>query len=87
MMDEAENQSQPETLDQILESSGFTIVPLQPLIDALAKMEEYIMQQTGLSQEELDEYLQRIEDIVGPEGAQDLELDDIINWIETLRSL
>lgn len=87
MSDDQGEEVTPTTLEEILEDSGFTIVPIQPLIDALAKMEAYIMQQTGLSQEELDEYLQRIEDIVGPEGAQDLELDDIINWIETLRTL
>lgn len=74
-----------ETLVTILTKSGFKIVPLQAVVDALAQMEQYICDQLGLTQEELDPYLERIEALVGKEETFRLELDEIVGWVRAFR--
>jgi hypothetical protein len=73
-----------ETLEELLEASGFVIVPVQAIIDALAEMEAYFRDQTGLSQEELDSCLHQIEELLGHEEACSLEPEEIIAWIKAL---
>lgn len=75
-----------ETLEEILEASGFVIVPVQAIIDALAAMEAYLREQTGLCQEDLDARLHQIEELLGSEEARELELDDIVSWVKALRT-
>ena len=75
-----------ETLEEILEASGFIIVPVQAIIDALAAMEEYLREQTGLEQAELDGYLTQIEELLGHEEAMDLEPEEIVAWVKALRT-
>jgi hypothetical protein len=86
-MDDPELRNQDNVLAEILEASGFQIVPLQTVVDALAAMEEYLRDQTGISQEELEEYLKRIEDLVGRQEAFRLELDEIVSWIRAFQSV
>lgn len=74
-----------DTLVTILTKSGFKIVPLQAVVDALAQMEQYICEQLGLTQEELDPYLEKIEALVGREETFRLELDEIVGWIRAFR--
>lgn len=74
-----------DTLVTILTKSGFRIVPLQAVVDALARMEEYICEQTGLSDEELDGYLEKIEALVGHDEVFRMELDEIVGWIRAIR--
>lgn len=74
-----------DTLVTILTKSGFRIVPLQAVVDALARMEEHLREQTGLSQEELDNYFEQIQDLVGREETFRMELDEIVGWIRALR--
>jgi len=80
-----EKSSTGDPLIDILIDSGFRIVPIQTVIDALASMEQYIMEMAGVSQEELDMYLQKIEDLVGKEEAFRLELEEIVSWIQAFR--
>lgn len=72
-------------LVHIITESGFTIVPIQTVIDALAKMEQYLREEAGITQEELEVYLQKIEDLVGKEECFKLELDDILSWIKAFQ--
>lgn len=81
-----EQEGEEDVLIEILTASGFHIVPLKTVIDALAEMESYIKEQVGISQEELEEYLKRIEELVGKEEALKLELDEIISWIRAFQS-
>jgi hypothetical protein len=74
-----------ETLEELLEASGFVIVPVQTIIDALAAMEAYLREQTGLDQDELDAYLLQIEELLGHEETCGLELDEIVAWIRALQ--
>lgn len=80
-------ESPEDMLVTILTKSGFRIVPIQTVVDALSQMEEYIRDQTGLSQEELESYLEKIENLVGREEAFKMELDDIVAWIEAMRDI
>lgn len=75
-----------ETLTEILEASGFVLVPVQAVIDALAAMESYLREQTGLDQAELDACLFQIEELLGHQEACSLELDEIIAWIRALQT-
>ena len=71
-------------LARILEDSGFTVVPVQALIDALAQMEEYVKERTGVDQEELDRCMQRIDDLLGPD-TMNMELDEVVRWVNVLK--
>ena len=65
--------------------SGFNVVSVQAVIDALAEMEEYIMEQTGLNHEELEIYMKRIEELLGKEEAMHLQLDEIVGWVRAMK--
>jgi hypothetical protein len=65
--------------------SGFNVVPVQAVIDALAEMEAYIMDHTGLTQEELDIYMKKIEELLGKEEVMHLQLDEIVAWVKAIR--
>lgn len=82
-MDEVEPEDE---LVKILTESGFKIVPLQAIIDAMAEMEEYLKSEAGISQEELDLLLEKIENLVGKEEAMKLDLDEILGWIRAIRN-
>lgn len=74
-----------DTLVEIITASGFSIVPLQAVIDALAEMEAYICMEADVAEEELDGYVNRIEELLGREEAMSLSLDEIVSWIRAIR--
>jgi hypothetical protein len=80
-----ENLNFEDSLLLFITQSGFNVVPVQAIIDALSEMEEYIMNHTGLSHEELDIYMKRIEELLGKEEAMHLQLDEIISWIKAIK--
>lgn len=75
-----------DVLVEILSASGFHIVPLKTVIDALSEMEEHLKAEAGIDQEELEEYLKKIEELVGKEEALKLDLEDILSWIRAFQS-
>lgn len=75
-----------DMLVTVLTKSGFKIVPLQAVVDALAQMEEFICEQTGVEQEDLDDYLERLEELVGHEETFRMELHEIIGWIKAFQA-
>ena len=79
-------ESSNDELVHIITESGFTIVPIQTIIDALAQMEQYLREQAGITQEELEGYLEKIEQLVGREEAYKLELDEILSWIKAFQN-
>lgn len=81
-----EEKSPDDELVHIITESGFTIVPIQTIIDALAQMEQYLKDQAGITQEELESYLEKIEELVGREEAYKLELDEILSWIKAFQN-
>lgn len=84
-MDDQENPLDNDELVHLITESGFTIVPMQTIIDALAQMEQYLKDEAGISQEELDNYLQRLQDLIGVEESYKLELDEILSWIKAFQ--
>ena len=80
-----EEKSPDDELVHIITESGFTIVPIQTIIDALAQMEQYLKDEAGITQEELERYLEKIEELVGKEEAYKLELDEILSWIKAFQ--
>lgn len=81
-----EEDSPDDELVHIITESGFTIVPIQTIIDALAQMEQYLKDEAGITQEELESYLEKIEQLVGREEAYRLELDEILSWIKAFQN-
>lgn len=86
-MDDLSTGGTDDALVEILSAAGFQIVPLQTVVDALASMEEYLRTQTGVTQDELEEYLRRIEELIGKQEAFKLELDEIVSWIRAFQSV
>jgi hypothetical protein len=86
-MDDNQDKNNPDILIEILTSSGFQIISLQTVVDALAKMEEYLKEQAGIDQAQLDFYLKKIEELLGREEALNLELDEILSWIRVFQSV
>lgn len=66
--------------------SGFKVIPLQSIIDALAEMEARMREETGLDQDALEDALDRLEDLVGTDEAMTMDLDEIISWIKAFDS-
>lgn len=85
VMDDQENSLDGDELVHLITESGFTIVPMQTIIDALSEMEQYLKDQAGISQEELEEYLQKIQNLIGLEESYKLELDEILSWIKAFQ--
>lgn len=88
MSDENE-EIDPEFLDDqllmFITESGFKVVPVQAIIDALAQMESYIKEETGVSQEQLDRILEKVENLVGKEEAMNMEVEEIIGWVNAFK--
>jgi phage-related minor tail protein len=84
-MDDATVNASDDVLVGMLTASGFRITPIQTIIDALASMEEYLRDQTGLDQQHLEQCLDKIESLVGREEALTLELDEIVSWIRAFQ--
>jgi uncharacterized protein (UPF0335 family) len=82
-----ESKEDKNELIAFLSESGFKLVSIKTIVDALAEMETYMMKKLGISEIELEYYIKKVEELVGEQEAVELEIDEIINWIETLRSL
>ena len=65
--------------------SGFKLVSAQAIIDALAEMEEYLKSTLNISQEELDNYLEKLENLLGKEEVMHFDLDEIVSWVQAMR--
>jgi hypothetical protein len=86
LTDENDSEELEDRLVEILHESGFTVVPMQTVIDALAEMENYLKEQAGITQEELEVFLHKIENLIGKEESFKLDLDEILSWIKTFQS-
>lgn len=84
-MSEEDNKFDKDELVHIITESGFTIVPIQTIIDALAEMEQYLKDEAEIDQEQLDTYLQKIEDLIGKEESYKLSLEEILSWIKAFK--
>lgn len=87
MSNEPEEVDPEDQILMFITESGFKVISLQAVVDALAEMETYIKAQTGTNQEELDFYLGKLEELVGKEEAMGLEVQEIINWINVFKEI
>jgi hypothetical protein len=69
-------------LQDAMQNSGFSVVSINALYEALNKMEDYLMYHTGLNKQELSDKLVRLQDLVGEEESNELELEDIVKWLK-----
>ena len=69
----------------VIEQSGFRIVSMQAVIDALAVMEDHLMRVTGVGQADLTLILDRLELLVGKDEAMKMDLDEIADWIRAFK--
>jgi hypothetical protein len=69
-------------LQDAMHNSGFSVVSINALHEALIKMEEYLMYHTGLNKQELSDKLVRLQNLVGEEESNELELEDIVKWLK-----
>lgn len=86
MNEEYSEVNEDNVLVEILTASGFHIIPLKTIIDALSEMEEYLKKEAEINQEELEDYLKKIEDLIGREEAFKLEVEEILNWIRAFQN-
>jgi DNA-binding transcriptional MerR regulator len=82
-----EPEEKEDRLISLVTQSGFQVVPLQTIIDALAEMERHLKEVTGITQEELEEYLEKIQNLLGEEISMNLSLEELASWIQTFQSL
>lgn len=75
-------------LTEALENSGYTVIDLESLQAVIDAMERQIMHETNIdTQEELEFYLNKIEELLGSEEAQKLDINQVIGWVKTLKDI
>lgn len=52
--------------------------------EMLESMYCYMEEKTGIAFVEISFYLKKLEQLLGKDGVQDLELDEIVDWLITL---
>lgn len=80
-----EENDSAESLIAIITESGFTVVSVQAVIDALAAMEQYICDEIGIEHSELEPYIEKVQEIVGKEESLSMDLDEIVSWVRAVR--
>ena len=76
-----------DALMKYLDEEGLALVPLDFMHELMGLMEQHIMRVTGIGKDELDEIIERLEDLLGEDGMMDLSIDGIIGWVETLKDV
>lgn len=75
-------------LTEALEAAGYEVIDLESLQAVLDEMERQIMHETDIdTQEELEFYLNKIEELLGLEEAQKLDVNQVIKWVKTLKDI
>ncbi len=80
-----EDNNSAESLIEIITESGFKVVSVQTVIDALAAMEQYICDQVGIEHSELEPYIEKVQEIVGQEESLSMDLDEIVSWVKAIQ--
>lgn len=72
-------------ISEMIEESGFTILPVDAIMNLLAQMELYVSEQAGVPVEDIDGYINQIEELVGSEEAMYMDLDEIVAWVRVFK--
>ena len=82
-----EENDHDDILQRYLDEEGLALVPIDFLHQLMILMELYILEQTGVTKEELAPIVDRLEELLGEDGMMDLSLDEIIGWVKTLKGI
>lgn len=74
-----------DVLMQYLKEEGLALVPIEFMRELMGLMEEHIRRLTGVSEEELSDIIERLEDLLGEDGMMDLSLESLVGWVNTLK--
>jgi hypothetical protein len=74
-----------DVLMQYLKDEGLALVPIDFMRELMGLMEEHIMRLTGVSEEELSDVIERLEELLGEDGMMDLSLESLVGWVNTLK--
>jgi hypothetical protein len=74
-----------DVLIQYLKDEGLALVPIDFMRELMGLMEEHIMRLTGVSEEELSDIIERLEELLGEDGMMDLSLESLVGWVNTLK--
>ena len=74
-----------DVLMQYLKDEGLALVPIDFMRELMGLMEEHIMRLTGVSEEELSDIIERLEELLGEDGMMDLSLESLVGWVNTLK--
>jgi len=75
-----------DALERYLQEEGLALVPLDFMHELMILMEAHIRQETGVTKEELDEIIMRLENLIGEDGMMDLSMEAMISWVNTLKN-
>ena len=83
-IDEVKSFEEYEDLEVYLNSKGLAIIPTEFLQDLMNVMESHVIKETGVTKEELQVLIKRLEDLIGEDGMSEMSLEGIIGWVKTL---
>lgn len=83
----ADEEDHDDILQQYLEEEGLALVPLDFMHELMQLMEIYVMEQTGVTKEELHDIVLRLEELIGDDGMMDLSLEALVGWVNTLKAI
>lgn len=76
-----------DVLMQYLEEEGLALVPIEFMRELMLLMEEHIVKVCGVDRDELNDIMIRMEELLGEDALMDLSVQDIIGWVDTLKSI
>jgi hypothetical protein len=76
-----------DVLMQYLEEEGLALVPIEFMRELMLLMEEHIVNVCGVDRDELNDIMIRMEELLGEDALMDLSVQDIIGWVDTLKSI
>lgn len=75
-----------DALERYLREENLALVPLAFMHELMILMEEYIRNQTGVTKDELESIIMRLEELIGDEGMMDLSIEALVGWVNTLKN-
>jgi hypothetical protein len=75
-----------DALERYLQEENLALVPLDFMRELMVLMEEHVIRETGVSKDELDEIVMRLEELIGEDGMMDLSMEGLVGWVNTLKN-
>jgi hypothetical protein len=75
-----------DALERYLQEENLALVPLDFMRELMILMEEHVRRETGVTKDELDEIIMRLEELIGEDGMMDLSMEGLVGWVNTLKN-